>query len=50
MIVKDTQEEVVEYDDLNDRYIVYDYLNLDPQTNEPAQTYLTIDEWNTINK
>ena len=50
MIVKNTPEEIVEYDDLNDRYIVYDYLNIDTQTNEPTQTYLTVDEWNTIHK
>ena len=50
MIVKNTPDEVIEYDELNDCYIVYDYLIRDVETNEPTQTYLSKEEYKNILK
>jgi hypothetical protein len=47
LIVKDTPEEVIEWDDLNNEYIVFDYINLDPD-GEPTQTTMTEEEYNEI--
>lgn len=47
MIVKDTPEEVIEWDDLNNEYIVFDYINLTPES-EPTQTTMTEEEYNEI--
>lgn len=49
MIVKNTPEEVIEYDDLNDCYIVYDYL-LKDDNGDPTQTYLSKKEYETYIK
>lgn len=50
MIVKNTPEEVIEYDDLNDCYIVYDYSIRDTETGEPTQTYLSKEEYEKYTK
>lgn len=47
LIVKDTPEEVIEWDDLNNEYIVFDYINLTPES-EPTQTTMTEEEYNEI--